>query len=91
MQKVDLMESKSSGLRNAACSGPAYEPVTLATRVRIPAKAPSFSSKPNVVFKKNASIYPFVDKWQVNFGSKLGKLKDNAKFNKSSRQLVLEY
>ncbi len=32
-----------------------------------------------------------MDKWQVNFGSKLSRLKDNTKFNKSSRQLVLEY
>ena len=39
MHKVDLMKVKSLGLNATACSGPAYEPVTLATRVRIPAKA----------------------------------------------------
>ena len=63
MQKVDLMESKSSGLRNAACSGPAYEPVTLATRVRIPAKAsifndvaPGSKNKPEAKPKKESGF-----------------------------------
>ncbi len=43
----DAMKPKILSLNDNAKSGPAYEPVTLATRVRIPAKALLFEPESN--------------------------------------------
>lgn len=60
-------------------------------RINALAELRPYCPTPYVVLKKGANIYPFMDKQQVNFGSKLSRLRDNKKFNKSSRKLVLEY